>query len=175
MTEFETAFEKYHRDMYRVVRKTGVPHTRAQDAVQEAARRLSQMSTISYVEPNRVKGLFCKVAINCGKSIMTKVSGTNRLHEEYAEATIQPPVYGKKERETLISITVHRALSQLPELDSYLAWKYFALEMSLREISEDLVLEKGLNWDHIRVHRHLRKVVKPALRKALDELGGKSL
>jgi RNA polymerase sigma factor (sigma-70 family) len=176
MSEFESAFERYHRDMYRSVRRSGVPHERAEDAVQEAAKRLSQMNTIQYMDPGRTRGLFCKVAINCGRTIMSKNGHVNKMHEEYGDAVATTTQsISRKEKETVISITVHRALSQLPELDSYLAWKYYALEMSLREIAEDLQVDKGMKWDHVRIHRHLKKVVKPALKAALETLGGDTL
>ncbi len=177
MTEFETAYDKYNRDMYRACRRIGTPHARAQDAVQEAARRLSQMSTIVYTDPSRLRGLFCKVAVNCAKTIMTRVINDQKTGVDYAEhqALFETPSLGRKEKETLISITVHRALSQLPELDSYLAWRYYGLQMSLREIAEDLKRDKNIAWDHVRIHRHLRKVVYPALKGALRDLGGESL
>lgn len=172
MTEFEEAFTKYQGNMYRALRKMGIPHSLAQDSVQEAGQKLSQMGTISYVEPHRVKGLFCEVARNCAIDRIRQDNRLRSVHEEHENRRLTAKQkMDKKERERIISITVHRALSRLTDIESYVSWRYYALQMSLREIQEDLSKYKNIDWELTKIHRFLRKIVKPKLKRELMKLG----
>lgn len=177
MDDFESSFQKYQSSMTRAVRRTGVPAHHVQDCVQEAARKLAEMNTISYVEPHRVKGLFCKVAENIGRDYVRHQHIEHKIGEEISyERTInQRNNFRKRLREDEISVCVHRALSELSDLDSYLGWKYFGMQMSLREISEDLVRDKGIKWNYVKIHRHIKKNIKSQLKAKLLKYGAQDL
>lgn len=171
MTQFEEAFAKNRRAMYQAVRRMGYGHARAEDSVQKAAERLAQMNTISYVEERRVSGLFCAAARFAAIDLDRTQKSQDRLETEVSVLKSIPERLTKKDRETTVSITVHRALSRLTEIESYVAWKYWAVEQSLREISEDLLDEKGIDWDHNKLFRFIPKL-KAKLKGILVELGG---
>ena len=173
MTEFEEYYRKYRGDMYALSRKQGVTYSVAQDCVQEAAKRLSQMSTIQYINARRVKTLFCEVAKNCTIDRLRKDAVYNETSQKHLDD--EPKFTTKRERETIISITVHRALASLYDIESYIAWKWYAMEQSLKEISEDLLKDKGMKWYPMKILRFINRVVHPKLKEALIQLGGDKL
>jgi len=165
MTEFEQAYKKYKMDMYRAVRRTGIHPRYAMDCVQEAALQLSRMNTISYVEPHRVKGLFCKAAEREGYDALRKIDANRRMQQNLYDYT--PPRKKENESDALLSLDVHKALALLPKFDSYLAWKYYAERESLRGISASLLKDWGLTWPHKRIRLYLKNVVRPKLKELL--------
>jgi RNA polymerase sigma factor (sigma-70 family) len=157
----------------------GLNHAQAEDCVQESAEKLAQMHTISYIEQKRVKNLFCTVALNHARDMVRRMKSISKGVDSFGVDQLiedsQASRMSRKERETIISLTVHRALAKLTDIESYVAWRYYAMEMSLREIVEDLFKDKGLKWSHVRLMRFIRKIVKPKLKEKLKEIGGDKL
>lgn len=174
MSNFNDSIEQHRKAMIGAIRKTRINPSHVMDCFQEAYVKLAQMDTISYIEPSRVRALFCKVATNVA---IDKIRRENTLGEKGNEAVVENRTLAGSleiraaERENRIhkSVEVHRVLSRLPELDSYIAWQYYAQQLSLREITYNLRTEKGINWSHMRVKRYIRTSIYPRLK---DELKG---
>jgi len=175
VTEFEQHYQKYRFKMYQEARQQGASHEQAQDAVQVAAHKLSQMSTIQYIDQNRVKGLFCAVTRHATIDKLRSEGLYQDMKTDYwLDPTTAPKVTPKRSRELHISIAVHRALAQLSELESYVAWKYWAMDQSWREITEDLRVSRGQVWYKLKWIRFIRKL-RSKLKKELINVGANNL
>lgn len=170
MTEFETAFKKYRGDMLRAAQRAGMPFEQAEECVQEAGRKLSQMVTLSYTDTSKLRAFFCETARN--EAINARVKDGAESQKE-SDPTIVGSIHVKPsrpDRQLMIGISVHKALASLPEVDAIIAWKFWGLGLNVQEITEDLAKEKGITWPRSSLDRHIRRSIKPRLMKRLKEL-----
>lgn len=174
--ELSEAFEKYQTPMFNAARAVGANQEDAQDAVLKACVKLTKFKdTISFVDEKRVRSLFCSVARACAitaynskkfhKGVTQDWMDINHGGHETLSAFNQS--LGKMYR----MWAVHSALSKMPPIERWIAWQYYALDASLREIVEDLKEKGEVGWSHQSLSDALRKLIKPKLKALLTEEG----
>lgn len=168
--EFVKLFDANQWHIYRAIRRKGMNHLEAQEAVSQTFINLSKMQdTIVYADEKKVRSLFIKAGVNCAIDMFRSTSqDVERLKGWFAEKS--NILETRKSIDHILG--VHHALSKLPEQDRWLAWRYWALEYSLQEIVEDLA-SRGVEWSRQYLHKYLRKVVRPSLKAELSKEGFK--
>jgi len=163
--ELEKAFIKNRRNMYRTARNLGATHAEAQDAMSKALINIVKMQdTILYADEKKVKGLFYVITRRVCQKLFKKMQLDKSL-EWHTEATAMDSSVRSIER----ALLVHQALAELPETERFIAWNYWALEYSLRDVCE-MLKERGIEWTRQNLHKFLRKILKPKLKTILLKL-----
>lgn len=171
--DFDAAYAEYMPYMYWAIKrmKLGFKHDQIHDLIQSAALKLSQRQ-IRYTDENATKALFRitaeRLAIDAWRAAqVVETNGQNVIDT-------QTPAPVPVERELNIAITVHRAMDILTGIEHYIAWHYWALGFSLKEIAENIERDHGKKCNPVYVLRVLRRI-KPRLKAELERLGGDKL
>lgn len=169
--QFEREYKRCRPAMTRTARRVAGKDL-ASMAVSEAAAKLWVIADkIDYLNPNRVMGLFCTTARRAAIDAKRHEDHVNNDDKMWAE--LNPPLT-RNEQSVERTIAVHRALSMIDPLESWIAWNMYALEFSPKEILEELAKD-GVVWSLDHFYRFLNKRVKPNLRDALLRVGADNL
>ena len=172
-TLFENEYKRCSGAMYRAARAVAGKEIATQ-AVSEAVLKLwSFAEYIDYLSPDRVMGLFCTTARWAAIDAIRHRDFI--LSDDKTWAELNPPIAMSRSQASVErTIAVHRALAKLAPLEAHIAWNFFAVEFSAKEILEDMAKD-GKVWTLDQFYYFLNKQVKPKLRAALIAVGADKL
>jgi DNA-directed RNA polymerase specialized sigma24 family protein len=105
------------------------------------------MTTISYVDAHRVKGLFNAEARNQAKMFLRKRGKRGEVPLLEASDAPLPP----DKRTDTESLQIHQALTALPDIEAFIVYKYYGLEETSREIAADIEKTYHVKMSHGKV------------------------
>ena len=151
MTEFESIYRSYFKDVYSYIRRLSRDEHVAEEITSETFLRA--MGSIGRFRGEcDVRVWLCQIAKNCYYSYLKKAGRTESLEDP---ALPEVPVQGESVEEQLVghdeAERVRRVLHGIPEpYKEVFLWRVFA-ELSFRQIGQ--IFGKSENWACVTYHR----------------------